>query len=187
MLAATVFYSKATNWELVQMEIYKQESNKKTIDFLINDSQFFYAWLVKDQTEYLITAEDIYGGQTVVDLNNNHVAGYSPNEDGYIWTDFHLSPDGKILVTIGCVWACPFTIKVFDFSDPMKLPLPELNEIELIGNDEVITGWQDNEIFITEGVERVYLKDLNGTTTNILLSEKPIKRLVNINGGFSYL
>jgi len=55
---------------------------------------------------------------------------------------FIYRPDGKTLATIGCYWACPFVTKVFDFSNPMVLPLTEIKEIELLGN-EIIVGWLD--------------------------------------------
>lgn len=122
------------------MEIYDQKLNKKIFDFFINDSRFFYVWVTANKVDYLICAEDIFGGQTVVDLTNRKMTGYSPNEDGFIWTDFHLSPDGKTLGTIGCYRACPYEIKLFDFSEPFNLPLKEIKEIELLDNDEIILG-----------------------------------------------
>jgi hypothetical protein len=61
-----------------------------------------------------------------------------------MWTDFHLSPDGRTLATIGCYWACPYVIKLFDFAEPLKLPLTEIGEIELLSNNEIITQWMDS-------------------------------------------
>jgi hypothetical protein len=144
-LDATNFYSKEPNWSLTKVEVYKQISSEKIFDFFINDDQFFYGWQKKNSIDYLICAEDIFGGQTIVDLTNLRMSGYSPNEDGFIWTDFHLSPNGETLATIGCYWACPFVIKLFDFSNPLTLPLTEIKEIRLLDNNEIIVGWLDNE------------------------------------------
>lgn len=179
-LQATNYCSKDTHWALTKVEIYHQSTNEKLFDFLVNHSQFFYAWLIKANNEFLICAEDVFGGQTVIDLHDRKIASYSPNEDGFIWTEFHLSPDGNTLATIGCYWACAYVIKIFDFSNPLDLPLKETKEIELIGNDEVIVKWLDNETFCTKGFERVYERSVNGDINGKVLSSKPVERQLNI-------
>lgn len=170
------------NWTVTKVEISEAKSNDVAFSFFCNDDQFFYSWLNHGDTEYFICAEDIFGGQTIIDLTNKQMESYSPNEDGFIWTDFHLSPDGKYLATIGCYWACPFVIKLFDFSNPLILPLKEISEIDLIGNDEVITGWQDNDTLVTQGFKRTYEKTVNGDFTGKVLSETPLQRHLKING-----
>lgn len=144
-LDTTNFWLKEPYWDLTKVEVYEQISNKKLFDFFVNESRFFHGWVTKNSIDYLICAEDIFGGQTVVDLTNRKIVGYSPNKEGFIWTDFHLSPDKKTLATIGCYWACPYVIKLFDFTDPMTLPLTEIKEIQLLQNNEIITRWLDND------------------------------------------
>jgi hypothetical protein len=143
-LETTTFWLKEPNSNLTKVEIYEQASNEKSFEFFINESHFFHGWLTKNNIDYLICAEDIFGGQTVIDLTNREMVSYSPNEDGFIWTDFYLSPDGNTLATIGCYWACPYVIKLFDFRDPMTLPLDEIKEIPLLQNNEIIVSWLDN-------------------------------------------
>jgi hypothetical protein len=133
------------NWSVTKVEIFENESNEIAFSFYCNDDQFFYSWLNHGDTEYFICAEDIFGGQTIIDLTRRKMESYSPNEDGFIWTDFHLSPNGKYLATIGCYWACPFVIKLFDFTNPLSLPLKEVKEIQLLQNNEIITSWLDND------------------------------------------
>lgn len=137
------------NWDVTKAQIFDNQTNEKIFDFFGNDEKFFYKWLIKDEIEYLICAEDLFGGQTIVDLTNRKMEGYSPGEDGFIWTDYHLSPDGYKIAIIGCYWACPYVIKIYDFKTPLTLPLKELSEIELIDNSEEIEGWLDNENLIT--------------------------------------
>jgi hypothetical protein len=182
-LDATNFWSKEPNWDLTKVEIYDQYRNEKLFDFFVNDSQFFQGWLTKDNVNYLICAEDIFGGQTVVDLTNRKIVGYSPNEDGFIWTDFHLSPNGKTLATIGCYWACEYVIKLFDFSNPMNLPLKEIKEIDLLGNDEIILGWIDNETLQMKGIKREYEREYseNGSFRMKTISETKIERQIKVN------
>jgi len=132
------------DWELTKITILYHNTNEAVFTFFSNHEKFIYSWAVKDGREYLICAEDIFGGQTIIDLTNRMMAGYSPNEDGFIWTDHYLSPDGAILATIGCYWACPYVIKLYDFSQPLQLPLREVREIQLLDSGETITGWLDN-------------------------------------------
>lgn len=184
-LDATNFWSKEPNWDLTKVEVYEQTSNEKLFDFFINESRFFHSWLTKNNIDYLICAEDIFGGQTVVDLTNRKMAGYSPNEDGFIWTDFHLSPDGKILATIGCYWACPYVIKLFDFTDPMTLPLTEIKEIQLLQNNEIITSWLDNNtIQLSLSETKTVREDFEDGSHKFTVVANPVgeKRVLKING-----
>jgi hypothetical protein len=182
LLVTTNYWSKDSNWNLTRVELLSESNGEKLFDFFTNDDQFFFSWLKKGNCEYFICAEDLYGGQTIIDLTNKTMASYSPNDDGFIWTDFHLSPDGRTLATIGCFWACPFQIKLYDFNNPMALPLKELNQIDLIGNDEVITGWIDNETLSTKVILREYEKTANGDFTGNVLNETPVERYLKING-----
>jgi hypothetical protein len=183
-LDTTNYWQKEPSWDLTKVEIYDQELNEKIFGFFVNESRFFYGWLTADGVDYLICAEDIFGGQTVVDLTNRKMNGYSPNENGFIWTDFHLSPDGKTLATIGCYWACPYVIKLFDFSDPLNLPLREIKEIDLLDNDEIIVGWLDKETLKMKGIKRErepeYFED--GSMRMKITSETNIEREIKING-----
>lgn len=137
---------------VVKVEIYNHFTNELIFDFLINYTRFFYGWVNSNDNEYLICAEDIYGGQTVIDLTNQKMEGYSPNKEGFIWTEFHLSPDGTKLATIGCYWACPYDLKIYDFRNPLTLPLKEIYESELRGNEEIV-AWIDNETLQLKGSE----------------------------------
>ena len=181
---ATYYQSKPdVNWNITKVDIFDNTQDEIIFSIFCNDDQFFYSWLQTNEIEYLICAEDLFGGQTVVDLTNRKMAGYSPGEDGFIWRDFHLSPDGKTLATIGCYWACNYVIKLFDFTNPLDLPLPELKEIALLGNDEIITGWADNENLKTKGIkkEAEYFDD--GSIRIEKSSEAHIGRLLNIHVG----
>jgi hypothetical protein len=184
-LATTNFWLKGPNWDLTKVEVYNQDANEKLFDFFVNDSRFFHGWVIKNNTDYLICAEDIFGGQTVIDLTNHKMVGYSPNEDGFIWTDFHLSPDGKTLETIGCYWAYPYVVKLFDFTDPMTLPLTEIKEIQLLQNNEIITCWVDNDtIQLGLSESKTVREDFEDCSHIYKIVTNPVgeKRKVKING-----
>lgn len=130
----------------------------------------------------MVCAEDLFGGQTVIDLTNKKMVNYSPKTEDYIWTNFHLSPNGKILAAIGCILAGPFFMKIFDFRNPMTLPLPELKEIDLIGNDEEIVTWIDNETLQMKGFQIEYEYEYNdkGWMSVKSVKETPTERTVSI-------
>lgn len=167
------------NWDITNVKIFDNHSNVKLFDFYSNDGRFFYSWVNKDSIEYLICAEDLFGGQTVIDLTNKQMSSFSPDEDGFIWTDFFLSPDGKTLATIGCFWACPFVIKFYDFNNPLNLPLIELKEVELIGSEEIVE-WRDNNSIKTNGIKTEYIEELqeNGGVIFKPVGETKVERII---------
>ena len=184
-LDTTNFWLKEPNWDLTKVEVYELTLNEKIFEFFINESRFFHGWLTKNNTDYLICAEDIFGGQTLVDLTNRKMVGYSPNEDGFIWTDFHLSPDGKTLATIGCYWGCSYVVKLFDFTHPMILPLTEIKEIQLLQNNEIITSWLDNDtIQLSLSESKTLREDFEDGSHIFKIVTTPIgeKREIKING-----
>lgn len=131
------------NWDVIKVEICNNKSGEKLFEFFSNHDQFLHGWINKNGIQYLICAEDIYGGQTIIDLNNRNMESFSPGIDGFIWTEFHISPQNDILATHGCMWACPFQIKLYDFRDPMNLPLTEIGSSE-IDDDMDFIKWIDN-------------------------------------------
>ncbi|QNM84655.1 hypothetical protein H9W90_10650 [Polaribacter pectinis] len=138
-----------TNWDVTKVEVFDNKKDERIFEFFSNHGELFFNWFRKESIDYLVCAEDIYGGQTVIDLTNNKMESYSPNEDGFIATEFYLSPNGEKLAIIGCFWACPFIIKIYDFTNPLKLPFQEIKEIDLNNNTIEIEGWLDNERIIT--------------------------------------
>lgn len=137
-------YTETLDWTMTHVSVYKTGVSAPMFDFLTNEERFFYDWLQASGSEYLICSEYLCGGQTVIDLDAAKMASYSPGTDGFIWTAFSLSPDASVLAVLGCYWACPTVLKLYDFTEPLQLPLPELAEISLLNNRECITGWTEN-------------------------------------------
>jgi len=182
-IEATNLTFKESNYDLTKIEIFNTIKTQKIFEFYVNDSNFFHSFLSVNNIDYLICSEDIYGGQTVIDLTNQIMKSYSPNEDGFIWTDFYLSPNGKKLATIGCYWACPYVIKLFDFTEPMNLPLNEIKEIDLLDNDEIIVGWLDNETLQMKGYKREREPEYfdGGSFRMKIINETKVERELKIN------
>jgi hypothetical protein len=131
------------NWDVTKIEIYNEPEQKMIFSFYVNDGTFYYSWVTKEKIEYLLCAEDLCGGQTIIDLTNQKMSSYSLNNDGLIWTKHLLSPDEKLLAVFGCVWGSPFFVTVYHFDNPMELPLQIAYEPSWTGYD--IEEWIDNK------------------------------------------
>lgn len=174
------------NWDVTKVEIFDNQSNETLFEFFSSDGGFFHSWLETKDVEYLICAEDLFGGQTIIDLTNKKMSSFSENQDGFIWTEFHLSPDGKTLAIIGCFWACPFVIKLYDFRNPLELPLREIKEVELIGTEKIV-GWLDNNSFKTKGIKAEYEEEPHesGGIRFKPIGETEIERVIKIHDQLS--
>ncbi|HEY5744838.1 MAG TPA: hypothetical protein VIU12_02070 [Chryseolinea sp.] len=162
------------NWSVTTVEIYEHETGHCIFSFIVNHDLFVHGWLIKNNAEYLVCAEDIYGGQTMIDLSNRRIESYSPGADGFIATDYHLSPDGSILAVVGCYWACPYVLKFFRFDSPMQLPLPEFNEIGLTGKENDKINWVGNEtirFYNIKSGEQHFVKVVKGNPVQGLKTE----------------
>ena len=111
-----------------------------------NDTRYFYAWVTRDGHDYLLFAEDLEG-HSVIDLTARRVAGYSSPDDRFIWAEIHPSPGRRWLAVVGCYWGCPYEVAVYDFRDPLRLPLPVVARLDLPGNDAAFGGWAADDSF----------------------------------------
>lgn len=90
-----------------------------------------------DSHDYLVCGAD-YQGQTVIDLCCMERKDFLPDEAeegfGFCWVSYEFNADQQILTVDGCVWACPYEYRFYDFSDPME-GWPQLEMEECIGAD----------------------------------------------------
>ena len=108
------------------------------------------AWVIRPDGDYLFYPE-VQDGQSVVDLRTGEVAGYHPDRDGdFIMTRVVPSPDGTRLAAEGCYWACSYDTAIYDFREPMKLPLTELaRHLSKLGNVNFV-GWDSADSYRTQ-------------------------------------
>jgi hypothetical protein len=116
--------------------IYDQRDDSPIAVLYRDDDRFWHAWVSQGGTQYLVCSESLEG-QTVVDLTHRKVASVLCENDPFIWTEYHLSPDAEKLAVIGCYWACPYMVTVYDFRHPMSLPMPTLAQF----NNAQFRGW----------------------------------------------
>ena len=163
------------NWDVTRVRIFDNISEEILFEFTVND-RFFHSWLTVGGIDYLICAEDMCGGQTIIDLTHKQMSSYSEDVDGFIWTDFHLSPDEKTIAVRGCVWAYPFAIRIYDFRRPMDLPLREIKEVDLIDGEDFV-GWFDNRSVKTR---RRVIDDGTANRT-VAIDGSEIERIIQID------
>jgi hypothetical protein len=128
-LVITTYETKPGSWAYTRGQVFC--GSHEVADVMRNYSRFPYAWAEGHPNghDYLLCGED-YQGQTVVELDTGRQVSTYPEAAtkgfGFCWSSIHPSPDKKFLAVDGCFWACPYEVVIYDFRDPMNLPLPEL-------------------------------------------------------------
>ena len=82
-----------------------------------------------DGKDYFIFDEDLYG-YSVLDLSDLSCMHYIPAEshgkypdefeETFLWCSCFYNRENNMLAVEGCYWACPYSVIVLDFSEPMK-------------------------------------------------------------------
>lgn len=79
--------------------------------------------------DYLVCGED-YQGQTVIELDTGLSRPFLPEEakngHGFCWIEYTYNEKSQLLLVDGCVWACPYEFRVYEFSDPMNRGWPRV-------------------------------------------------------------
>jgi hypothetical protein len=145
-LVIDYYTTKKGCWNYSRGRVYDINSDELIADVKRNYGAFPFSWVDKHTNghSYLICGAD-YQGQTIIELDTKQRVDYTPSSAdsgvGFCWSDHIPSPDGNMLMVDGCYWACPYELRIYDFSEPMKMPLLEL-DVNL-GWDE-FGGWMDD-------------------------------------------
>jgi len=147
-----------------KLEVYKYKQGKPTdhywdfsrglvfdgdeaiFDIKRNYPEFIHMFITNhpNGNDYLICGEDYHDGYNVLDLTNRINYAYvppraDPNEhyEFWCWAYPHsFNPETQELIIDGCYWGAPFERTTFDFSQPDKLPLPELKCEYIVYEDD---------------------------------------------------
>lgn len=148
-LVITPIKTKKGCWNYTQAEVYRRKKDGPDEQITVvrrNYTAFPLEWIEKHSSghEYLVCGED-YQGQTVIELDTGKRADYLPKEAkkgfGFCCSNFYASASGRYLAVSGCYWACPSEVRIFDFSDPLKMPWPELHR----DTDRETISWDYDE------------------------------------------
>ena len=131
------------NWSVSDVIVTDLLDSTEVARFIRSDDRFWSCWIEREEAEYLVCSEAL-DGQTVIDLTHRQMASWcgSDRENGFIWVEYFPSPTGQRLAVIGCYWACPYEVVVYDFTSPMNLPLTELARADVQPDTKVI--WQSD-------------------------------------------
>lgn len=122
-LVVTPFETGEGRWNYSQGEVFEGERLIATVQR--NYGRFPFSWVESHPNghDYLVCGED-YQGQTVVELDTGNRRDFMPSAGiagyGFCWAAHNFEPSQQILVVDGCIWACPYEFRFYDFSDPMN-------------------------------------------------------------------
>ncbi len=111
-------------WNYMQGEVFEVASGKRIAKVIRNYCSFPHLF-IEDHPNghpYLLCGSD-YQGQTVIELDTGKRKETLPRAAflgfGFCCADFRFDPGTKLLTAAGCIWACPYEYRFFDFSDPI--------------------------------------------------------------------
>lgn len=127
-------------WDYSKGRVYAGDKLITTV--CRNYGAFPFAWVEgHPKGSFLLAGED-YQGQTVIDLVAGERKDFLPKEAadgaGFCWAKYTPNSDGMLLAVEGCYWACPYEVRIVDFSDPMNPPWPILHRDE---DNDTFGGW----------------------------------------------
>lgn len=161
-LHTAVHDATPASWAYSRGVVRHVASQRIIADVHRNLGHFWHAWVSRADGEYLLCGED-YQGYNVIDLEREQNILTFPDEayegTGFCWAAVFPSPCGQLLAVDGCYWACPYELVIYDFSEPLRSPLPELARIEDLGDTQ---GWREDGSFayrLDDGREAVWRAD----------------------------
>ena len=139
-----------------------------------NDSGHFWRISHQNGRQYLAFKQDLYG-YSVLDIEAGrdyqyYPKGSFPMGETFIWAIFYYNPRNNILAVDGCYWACPPSIVLADFADPME----DLVYIDI--NDHNGDGYQDIEFARWDGTDLVCRLRGKKSGTEVIISEAEYMR-----------
>lgn len=168
-------YSVRTKAYLHQGELHLSGSDNELLD---KDGRVLYAWRNLDTdaqfctmfrhssgSRYLIFRIDLYG-YSVLEVESRQVLHFIPSqvhpeqgqkaEEVFIWTSADYDPGSNLLAVTGCIWACPYSTIVLDFSQPLQPQPPErwLDMRSIVDPDDVrfddieFVRWEDDALIL---------------------------------------
>ena len=143
-----------TNWNVAEIEIFDSK-NLLISTLLIDDAYFFHKWMKINNIQYLLFAERLCGGNSILNLNTGSMQSFADGTDGFICVEYFPSLDNKFLAVSGCFWGSPNSVMVYDIANAENLPWPVLTEIDLDGLECSDLTWDGSSLVIYKNVNDV--------------------------------
>lgn len=111
--------------------------------------------------KYLIFCKDLYG-YSVLDLSSLEVFDFFPEEsfeqesETFIWCDVFYNPENNIIAIDGCYWACPYSIVLMDFTNPMQtsVQVDLWEKIKNVNYNDILFECWENDLLVVK-VEKI--------------------------------
>lgn len=138
-LVVSSFSTGQGTWDYSQGKVYRTDAGELVAIVQRNHDSFPFLFVEGHPNghDYLVCGED-YQGQTVVELDTGGRRDHLPEEAkrgvAFCWVDASFEAPVAMLVVEGCIWACPYEYRFFDFSDPMR-GWPEIEADTMIDAD----------------------------------------------------
>ncbi|WP_437515248.1 hypothetical protein [Sorangium sp. So ce1099] len=151
-LVVSSFSTGRGAWDYSQGKVYKTGSDAPIAVVQRNHDSFPFLFVEGHPNghDYLVCGED-YQGQSVLELDTGKRRDHLPDEAnegiGFCWTDMRFEASAAVLVVEGCIWACPYEFRFFDFSDPMS-GWPELESATMVDADRRPPTFSDDGTII---------------------------------------
>ena len=132
---------------------------------LDTDGEFCSLFRHRNGKHYLIFRTELYG-YSVLEVESGQEMHYVPAcvhpeegqkaEEVFIWTGADYDPGTDLLAVTGCIWACPYSTIVLDFSRPLQPQPPEcwldlrhiVDPDDTLFNDIELVRWEDGSLVL---------------------------------------
>lgn len=132
---------------------------------LDTDGEFCSLFRHRSGKHYLIFRTELYG-YSVLEVESGQEMHYIPScvhpgegqkaEEVFIWTSADYAPSHDLLAVTGCIWACPYSTIVLDFSQPLRpQPLDHWLDVRRVVDpdnsrfdDIEFVGWEDGALIL---------------------------------------
>ena len=159
-LVLDYFTTGKGTWNYSQGTLYKVGQDIPVAVIQRNYGGFPYLFIEgHPKGDFFIGGED-YQGQTVIELNTGARRDLLPEEakagHGFCWASYKYNTDHQLLIVSGCFWACPYEVRLYDFSDPMN-GWPQLKFYDKYGKETYIDDNSDKLPDVSpDGVIKVF-------------------------------
>ena len=132
-------------------------------------SGYFWKILHQNGGQYLVFRQELYG-YSVLDIETKKEYQYFPkgsfpSGETFIWAILYYNPNNNILAVDGCYWACPASIVLADFTNPME------DTVYIDINEYNGDGYQDMEFSRWDGTNLVCKLRGKKSGTEVVIKE----------------
>jgi hypothetical protein len=150
--------TKPGAWDVTLGAVFRDGIDEPIAEIYRNYSSFPFLFIEEHPNghDYLVCGED-YQGQTVIELDTGARRDHLPEDakkgHGFCWIAMRFEASANLIVAEGCIWACPYEQRFYDFANPMA-GWPDLECDECIDDDAMPTVFNADGTIVCYQSER---------------------------------